>query len=107
MNLLNFVLKIISVVEADLQIVKVSLSNLDSISLYRSRSKSLNETAATIATLIDLSKATLITGDFNVCLMQSPANIVTTSLKKLGFKQLIDEATHILGNKDSLTLQLH
>ena len=47
--------------------------------------------------MIDLSKATLITGDFNVCLIQNPSNNITTTLKGLGFKQLIDKATHILG----------
>ena len=48
--------------------------------------------------MIDLSKATLITGDFNVCVLQNPSNIITTSLKRLGFKQLVEEATHILGS---------
>ena len=78
--------------------VKISLDHLDSISLYRSNSKSLTETSESIAKMIDLSKATLITGDFNVCLMKNPTNIITTSLQKLGFKQLICEATHNLGN---------
>ena len=53
--------------------------------------------------MIDLSKATLITGDFNVCLKQNPSNNITTSLQKLGFKQLIGEATHILGNLGMVT----
>ena len=82
----------------DLQIVKIRLQQLDSITLYRSSSKSLIETSSSLIKMIDLTKATLITGDFNVCAMQKPTNIITTSLKKLGFKQLIEEATHILGN---------
>ena len=82
----------------NLQIVKISLIDLDSISLYRSNSKSLIETSTSITKMIDLSKATLITGDFNVCLSQKPNNIITTTLQGLGFKKLVDEATHILGN---------
>ena len=50
--------------------------------------------------MIDLDKATLITGDFNVCVIQKPSNIITTSLKRLGFRQLTEEATHILGILD-------
>ena len=82
----------------NLQIVKISLKGLDSISLYRSNSKSLAETSASLTKMIDLSKATLITGDFNVCLVKNPSNIIATTLQGLGFKQLINEATHILGN---------
>ena len=50
--------------------------------------------------MIDLTRATLITGDFNVCVIQKPSNIITTSLKRLGFRQLTEEATHILGILD-------
>ena len=83
--------------------MKVSLNGLDSISLYRSNSKSLKETSASIMKMIDLSKATLITGDFNVCLVQNPSNNITTTLEGLGFKQLINEATHNLGNFYKIT----
>ena len=85
-------------VNTNLQIIKISTKDLDSICLYRSRTKSLIETSLSIRNMIDLSKATLITGDFNICLLQSPSNTITSSLHNLGFKQLICEATHILGN---------
>ena len=97
-------MKVTSEVELNMQIVKVSLKGLDSISLYRSNSKSLTETSATIMKMIDLSKATLITGDLNICLIKNPSNIITTTLEGLGFKQLIDKATHILGNIYQITL---
>ena len=87
----------------NLQIAKISMNDLDSICLYQSRSKSLVETSKSITNMIDLSKPTLITGDFNVCLMQSPTTIITSSLKNLGFKQLNSEATHILGNIGFIT----
>jgi len=88
----------------NLQLVKISLKDLDSITLYRSNSNSLTETSASIKKMIDLSKATLITGDFNVCLIRNPTNIITTTLQNLGFTQLIDKATHILGNIYNTTL---
>ena len=83
--------------------MKISLKDVDSISLYRSNSKSLIETSASIKKMIDLSKATLITGDFNVCHIQNPSNNITTTLEGLGFKQLLDEATHTLGNNYFIT----
>ena len=89
--------QVTSEVSTNFQIVKTSLTSIDSISLYRSSSKSLIDASTSITKMIDLSKATLVTGDFNVCLIQSPNNNITTSLKKLGFKQLIGDATHILG----------
>ena len=95
--------QVTSEVSADLQIAKISLKDIDTISLYRSSSKSLTETTESILKMIDLSKATLITGDFNVCLKQSPNNFITTSLKKLGFKQLVSESTHRLGNFSFIT----
>ena len=47
--------------------------------------------------MIDDSKPTLITGDFNICLSNEPRNMITKLLLKKGFQKLIDEATHILG----------
>ena len=47
--------------------------------------------------MIDPSRPTLITGDFNVCLLKHPKNIITKTLANLGYKQLMQEATHVLG----------
>ena len=95
---LNIYHKVTSEVNINLQIVKISLKCLDSISLYRSNSKSIAETSASLTKMIDLSRATLITGDFNICLIKNPSNIIATTLQSLGFKQLIGDATHVLGN---------
>ena len=78
----------------NLQIVKISLIDLDSISLYRSNSKSLTETSTSITKMIDLSKATLITGDFNVCLSQKPNNIITTTLVSTLVTTIIATSTY-------------
>ena len=42
-------------------------------------------------------KATLITGDFNLCLKKNPRNFITKRLQEMGFFQLVTEATHIKG----------
>ena len=47
--------------------------------------------------MIDPIRPTLITGDFNVCLLKHPKNIITKTLSEFGYKQLIKEATHVLG----------
>ena len=83
--------------EDELQIHKISLTEIDSISIYRSSSKSLIQSSAAIAKMIDNSRPTLVTGDLNICLTNEPKNMITKILIKNGFSKLIDEATHILG----------
>ena len=83
--------------EDDLQIHKISFNEIDSISIYRSSSRSIIQSSATISKMIDRSRPTLITGDLNICLANEPNNMVTRILMKDGFSKLIDEATHILG----------
>ena len=43
------------------------------------------------------NKNTLIVGDFNVCIKKNPKNKLSETLEENGFKQLMEEATHILG----------
>ena len=47
--------------------------------------------------LIEVDKPTLITGDLNICNMKEPHNRLTKLLTRMGFKLLINEATHIQG----------
>ena len=87
------------IVEDNLQIMKISFKDLDSINVYRSAGKGLADTYDKIHETIDQSKVTLITGDFNVCLNKNPNNLVTMKLKKLGFTQLVDRCTHVEGGQ--------
>ena len=80
-----------------LQILKIQVEGVDSISVYRSNNHSIPDTTETLESLIDPKKPTLITGDFNVCSKKSSTNGIITSLVKIGFKQMIDRATHIEG----------
>ena len=50
-----------------------------------------------LESLIDTSKPTLLTGDFNVCYKRNSDNVITVQLERLGFKQIVTKATHIQG----------
>ena len=50
-----------------------------------------------IEKLHNIEKTTVIGGDFNTCVLKQPKNATTTSLAKMGFNQIVREATHIDG----------
>ena len=85
-------------VEKDFQIIKTSSHKLDVINVYRSSSKSLVDASNLLCELINEKKATIIIGDFNVCVRKNKNNVITQSLASLGFQQLVNEATHQEGN---------
>ena len=85
------------IAEEKLQIMKITSKNLDSINVYRSAGHSLADTFNRIEETIDPHKATLISGDFNVCLQKNPSNELTKKLKEIGFSQLVNRATHVEG----------
>ena len=80
-----------------LQIVKVSMKEIDSINVYRSTNKRKIETWETLEEFIDTEKATVITGDFNLCLRKYKTNLLLTGLSNVGFGQLQCEASQIMG----------
>ena len=47
--------------------------------------------------LIDPNRATIITGDFNVCFMENSSNRLIQGLLGMAFDQLVHEPTHIRG----------
>ena len=84
-------------VSQTLQITKFIIRGINTINVYRSSSHSLVETASVLKRFIDTRETTLITGDFNVCALKDEKNNISEMLRKLGFKQLMTEATHIQG----------
>ena len=50
-----------------------------------------------IQKLHNIYKTTIIGGDLNICVLKQPMNSATTSLAKMGFHQIVTEATHIEG----------
>ena len=47
--------------------------------------------------MMTTGKAVLITGDFNICVLNHRNNRMSKGLKQNGFTQLVREATHIRG----------
>ena len=90
-------LQIAEATNENLQIVKFKIGEIESINIYRSSNKSTIETSEALMRVVDTSKPTLITGDFNVCLMQERKNVIIRNLEREGFQQLVRNATHIEG----------
>ena len=55
------------------------------------------DTSHCLEFLVDSKRPTLITGDLNVCYNQNRNNAISNALQSLGFVQLVDKATHIMG----------
>merc|ERR1712002_911608 len=81
------------------QIVMFCSATLDSIHVYRSSASSIQDVTEALLSLIDKEKATLISGDFNICLREKPKNILSRQLEERGFTQLNKEPTHIEGGQ--------
>ena len=47
--------------------------------------------------MIDDKKITVIGGDFNICVLKHPNNLMTKRLKESYFEQTVKQATHIEG----------
>ena len=76
---------------------KIFLLKLSSTFFFRSSSHSLVDTWNSLESFLRLRKPTLLTGDFNICFKQNRNNFLTRNIEKLGFKQLVTKATHVMG----------
>ena len=85
--------------EPFLQLGRVSLPDMDIITIYRSREEPLSRAAHFLEELINLEKTTLIMGDFNVCPRRNPTNQLNTFLSNQMFNQLVTLPTHIDGGE--------
>ena len=86
-----------AIVERSLQIMKIEFDKLDVVNVYRSGDKSLFQTAEILRDFLSPKKATLVSGDFNVCLRENKNNQITKTMERLGFRQMVTEATQIEG----------
>ena len=80
-----------------MQITKFSSSSIDIINTYRSANGHSVELLNNIIKMAPLENAVLITGDFNICYQMNRMNRLIQGLENLGFRQLVNEATHIRG----------
>ena len=79
----------------NLQITKVMSNDLDVINVYRSRDN--KDILNVLKNLIDISKKTIICGDFNLN-FQKENHPLFPELRNLGFEQIITRPTHEQGN---------
>ena len=66
--------------EPFVQLGKVSLEDLDIITVYRSQEEPLFRAAHLLKEFIDFEKTTLVIGDFNVCPKREPTNALSSFL---------------------------
>ena len=76
---------------------KYSGIRLDIIVVYRAPNGNDGSLREHLKNLIDWERITLVCGDFNMCYIDNKKNRTTTFLLNNGFKQLVNEATHIDG----------
>ena len=81
----------------NIQITKFNSPELDVLNVYRSSDGNSLELLNRILEMINTEKPTLITGDFNICILNHEKNRMSKGLAQNGFSQLIKEATHIRG----------
>merc|ERR1712082_417998 len=83
------------VIEQNIQVTKFSSEELDVINV-----SSKGDPVKVLDKLIGMlhpEKATLITGDFNICSLKNPNKKISKGLKNKGFNQIMREPTHIRG----------
>ena len=84
-------------VASNIQVTKFKSHNLDVVNVYRSSDGNSVELLNKIKGMLTEEKPTLITGDFNICMLNHGKNRMTKGLIENGFKQLVRQATHIKG----------
>ena len=87
--------------EPFIQMGRVSLPDLDVITIYRSQEEPPSRAAQFLKKFINLKKTTLVIGDFNICLRRKPTNELNTFLTNQMFNQLVTLPTHIDGGEFS------
>jgi hypothetical protein len=79
-------------------ILLTKYEQFDLISVYRPPNyHNIEEFTRDIQNCLDISKTMVICGDFNYDLLKQPTNNFSSSLEKIGFKQIVTGSTHIKG----------
>ena len=81
----------------DYSMSMMSSEKVDVFGIYRSKEGDLSDMMKKLRDHISKRKTTIIGGDFNVCIMKNPNNIVVEKLKELKFQQVVIQATHTEG----------
>ena len=81
----------------NMQITKFTSTGIDVINIYRSANGHSVELLNYIKGMLPDNKPVLITGDFNICYLMNRTNRLIEGLEAQGFRQLVQDATHIMG----------
>ena len=81
----------------NMQVTKFHSPEADTLCVYRSSTGNSVELLHNLIAMITPGKSTLITGDFNICMLNHWKNRMTKGLESIGFIQKIRDPTHILG----------
>ena len=84
-------------VAPNMQITKFTSNEVDVVNVYRSSDGNSMELLNRITEMLSTEKSTLITGDFNICMLNHGKNRMSKGLIENGFNQMIRSATHIRG----------
>ena len=80
-----------------MQIIKISQRDIDCISVYRSQNGDEDVLLKTINEMINSEKATIVTGDMNICYNARRHSKFVQGMERTGFTQYVSESTHISG----------
>ena len=84
-------------IAANMQLTKFTSNELDVINVYRSSNGNSLELLNNMIAMMMPGKPLLITGDFNICIMNHQKNRMSKGLEINEFRQTIKEATHLRG----------
>ena len=88
---------VLDINEEKIQISKLVGKQLELIIVYKAPGGKAKILANHLKTIINPNKTWIVCGDFNMCFVDNNINMATTYLLQNGFKQLVNEATHIYG----------
>ena len=80
----------------DFQMTRIESSLFSIINVYRSAHAD-SDFITSLVNQIDLENNVIVRGDFNVCSLEQKEHEITKNLIKLGFVQLVTDATHTQG----------
>ena len=78
-----------------MNLIKMKHKSIDIIGVYISQKADHSNVIKNLISMVDITRPTLIIGDFNICLRKNKNNPVTNFLISAGFSQLVKETTHI------------
>ena len=81
---------------ANIQLIKITMAELDIITVYRSADEREPEAARLLGDVIDPDKDTLVVGDMNYCDGKGRKDLAKFFARR-GFTQLVTLPTHIRG----------